>query len=87
MKLIKLLRIVWPHATSRRKSEVHSQLECVVDHAVQIRCQNFTRLLQAGVRVDFYQPHAQICVNQEVVAEKLEAALFYGELASHSLQT
>ena len=54
---------------------VDAELQHVLDHAREQHLQQARTLLQAWVRVDLYHPGVEVLVDDEVVAEELEAVL------------
>jgi len=65
---------------------VHSQLEHVIDHSGKVLLEKSTGLLQARVCVHFYEPEAQIIINDEIVAKELIVALACLQLLPHTFQ-
>lgn len=79
-------QLIAPRDQRAREVPVNGQPEGVIYHARQYATQKLRTFVEARVRVTLDEPHAEICINHEIVAENLETAisllriqlLFYG---------
>ena len=71
--ILLLLEVFAPPDAIFRKDHIDGQFEHVFYHAGQQTLEELARFLQARVRIDLDQPGVEVFVEDEVVAEELEA--------------
>ena len=67
------LHLKLPRRYAPVKKGVKGQSKGVIEHPGNQTFQQLTRLIQARVGVDFYQPGMAVLVDHEIISEDLEA--------------